>query len=72
MDIKKCYKKLAENIKLQRVKLDITQSELAKLANLSRDTVSQLERGVCNPTLATVIAIADALNVELNVLLPLK
>ena len=72
MDIKNYYEILAQNIKIERVKGNITQQELANRAGLSRDTISQIERGIANPTLETIISIAKALNVDLNTLLPLK
>lgn len=72
MDIKNYYEILAKNIKIERVKENITQQELANRAGLSRDTISQIERGIANPTLETIILIANALNVDLNKLIPLK
>jgi len=72
MDMKNCYENLAKNIKIERIKENITQQELANRAGLSRDTISQIERGIANPTLETIISIAKALNVDLNKLIPLN
>ena len=72
MDMKNFYENLAKNIKIERIKENITQQELANRAGLSRDTISQIERGIANPTLETIISIAKALNVDLNKLIPLN
>jgi transcriptional regulator with XRE-family HTH domain len=46
----------------------ITQEKLAELANIDRTYPSMLERGLRQPTLGRVIAIADALHIEPAVL----
>lgn len=66
------YEKLAENIKVLRVKKKLTQTRLAVLAGISVETVGSIERQTTNPTLDKLISIALALNVDLNTLLPLK
>jgi len=48
----------------------ITLSKLAELAGISKSTLSAIESGVTNPTISTLWAIADALNVPFGELLP--
>lgn len=72
MDIKKYYDALAKNMRVERAKRKISQLNLATRAGISLDTVNMIERGVGNPTLFTIISIANALDVDLNTLLPLK
>jgi len=48
----------------------ITLSELAKIAGISKSTLSAIESGDANPTISTLWAIADALNVPFGELLP--
>ncbi len=72
MDMQQYYKKLAQNIRIERARNKISQLKLAELADLSLDTISTIEREIANPTLSTIIAIAVALDVDLNTLLPLK
>ena len=67
----KYYKKLAENIRMQRAKGKISQLKLAEKADVSLDTISMIEREQGNPTLSTIVSIAKALGVDLNTLLPL-
>lgn len=42
----------------------MSQEELAHLANVDRTFVSRAERGVCQPALATVLLLAEALKVS--------
>jgi DNA-binding XRE family transcriptional regulator len=48
----------------------MTQEALAASAGLSIDMIKRTERGVSNPTLATVCALADALRVAPARLIP--
>jgi DNA-binding XRE family transcriptional regulator len=47
-----------------RERAALTQPELARKADLSKDTVAQLEQGRYEPTWPTVLALADALGVS--------
>lgn len=67
----KYYKQLAQNIRMQRAKVKISQLKLAEKADVSIDTISMIEREQGNPTLSTIVSIAKALGVDLNTLLPL-
>lgn len=62
------YKELAKNMRIERARLNISQLKLAEMADVSLDTINLIERGVGNPKLCTVIAIAKALKVDLNAL----
>ena len=52
----------------RRVEAGMTQQRLADLALISRNYVSDVERGLKSPTLATVQRLASALEVEPHVL----
>ncbi len=71
MDMTYYYKELAKNMRIERARLDISQLKLAEMADISLDTVNLIERGAGNPKLCTIIAIAKALNVDLNTLIKL-
>lgn len=71
MDMIYYYKELAKNMRIERARLDISQLKLAEMADISLDTVNLIERGAGNPKLCTIIAIAKALNVDLNTLIKL-
>lgn len=50
-------------IKLARIKLELTQKELAKKVGISHVTLSKIERGICeNLTFKTMKKLAKALD----------
>lgn len=57
---------LGERLRTLRVAQGLTQQEVAKLANLSRAFVSQVERNQVSPSVASVARIARALNLSLS------
>lgn len=57
--------KVGMNVKLWRTKRKHTQEELAFLAGISCNMLSNIERGVQSPTVEILAAIAGALNVDL-------
>jgi len=62
--------KIANNIKKIRQEKGISQDRLSKLADLSLNTVVNVESGANpNPTIETIRKIARALNVLIDVLL---
>lgn len=71
MDKQYYYQELAKNMRIERARLNISQLKLAEMADVSLDTINLIERGVGNPKLCTIIAIAKALNVDLNTLVKL-
>jgi XRE family transcriptional regulator, regulator of sulfur utilization len=46
----------------------LTHEELAERASMPYQRISELERGVANPTFATLLRISEGLGVELSVL----
>ncbi|PNG50122.1 MULTISPECIES: helix-turn-helix transcriptional regulator [unclassified Variovorax] len=60
---------LAANLRTFRTRAGLSQEELADRAGVHRTYVSQVERQVVNPTLASVSKLADALGLPLARLL---
>ena len=56
------------NIRSIRVKKEFTQEMLAEKAELSKNTVSSIERGQMSPTLESLEKIALALNTTISVI----
>jgi transcriptional regulator with XRE-family HTH domain len=56
---------LGAAIKRARFGLGISQFELARRSGLHRSYVSDLERGARNPTVASILKVADALHVSI-------
>ena len=55
-----------------RRSLELTQADLAKAAGIRRALVIEVERGIANPTLDSIIRIAIALDVDPAELLVLR
>ena len=57
-----------KNLKLKaaRAAKDLSQDELAKLCNVSRKTISAIEKGDYNPTINLCIAICKVLDKTLD------
>ena len=59
--------KIANNLKKIRQKRGISQDRLSKLADLSLNTVANVESGLNpNPTIETLLKIANALDVGVD------
>ncbi len=56
------------NLKLARIKNNLTQQELADLVEVTRQTIGLIEKGGYNPTLNLCIKIAKALDQTLDTL----
>jgi len=52
-------KVLGNNLRVWRAKFEITQSELAQKAGVSRKTISTLERGVYTPSVALALTLSS-------------
>lgn len=61
--------RLGAFIKTQRKLANLSQRELAKLTNLSDPYVSQIERGLHEPSIRVVKAMARALNIQVETML---
>jgi transcriptional regulator with XRE-family HTH domain len=59
---------IGDAIRTARSSAQLTQAKLAEAAGVSDETVSRIERGAYEPAVSTMIALADALGVSLDVL----
>ncbi len=57
---------LINTLKVQRAKLTINQGELGKLAGVSRQTISSIERGEYNPSITLVLKLAKIFDVSVE------
>ena len=60
---------VVSRIKRRRRELDMTQTELAKIANLTPAAISQFESGTRKPSFYTLSSLSDALKVTTDYLL---
>ena len=64
MDIKDQFQYIIDKIKELRIKNGISQMELSLRSNLSQSFIANLEKGKKQPSVLTLIKIANALNVN--------
>jgi len=57
---------LASRLRSARGRAGLTQEQLADRAGVTTEHLQRLERGVGNPTLATVYALADILGINVT------
>jgi len=53
-------------MKFRRIELNISQTELARRAGVTRQTIGLIESGEFNPSIKLCVAICKALGVTLN------
>lgn len=63
------FKYLGQRIREERTKYRLTQEQLAEAAEVNESYVGQVERGEKNPSLETVVSIANSLGVTVDYLL---
>ena len=66
LDFKKIF---GQNLKYYRNSCKYTQAVLGEKTNLTDKYISDLERGKYNPSLTTIVSLAEALNIEPYLLL---
>ena len=64
MDIGEQLQFIIDKIKLIRIKKGISQMELSLRSNLSQSFIANIEKGKKQPSVVTLIKIADALEVN--------
>lgn len=65
-------KKFGKNVKIERIKKDLTQEQLAEIMNVSQNYIACIERGKANMSLGKVLELAQDLNVDINTILDFK
>ena len=63
------YRDIGKQIKIERIKQDLTQETLAEKANISVSHLSGIERGTTKLGLSAFFSIANALNASTDMLL---
>jgi len=60
------YQDLIETIKERRHAMKVTQEMLSEISGVGLRTLKQFESGKGNPTLTTLVKLADALGLEIT------
>ena len=60
---------IGKNVKTNRMRLKLTQSEFADKAMIHRNYVCKIENGQVNPSILLLLKIVEVLDIEMNDLL---
>lgn len=66
MDDKLILQKVADNIRIERLRQRLSQEKLAEMIDISTKYLNMIENRKANPTIVIVIKICLALGIELN------
>lgn len=58
--------KLGRNIKIERIRKDLTQEEFAERIDMSLSYVSKLEQGITSPTAIVLYKMSKILNIRME------
>lgn len=57
---------MKNNIKIERARHNISQTDLANEVGVTRQTIYAIEKGKFDPSIALAFRIADALQIDVN------
>lgn len=66
MDDKLILEKVADNIRIERLRKRLSQEKLAEMVDISTKYLNMIENRKANPTIVIVVKICMALDIELN------
>jgi transcriptional regulator with XRE-family HTH domain len=72
MDRNSLLKRFGKNVKIERVKKDLTQEQLAEKMDVSQNYIACIECGRENMSLAKILELANFLQVDIETLLSFK
>lgn len=62
-------KRFGKNVKIERIKKDLTQEKLAEIMSVSQNYVANIEGGKANMSLGKILELSEFLNTDINCLL---
>ena len=69
MNKKELLKRFGKNVKIERIKKDLTQEMLAEIMDVSQNYIASIECGNANMSLAKVLELSNFLKVDISKLL---
>ena len=68
MEKRVLLKKFGKNVKIERIKKDLTQEQLAEIMNVSTNYIASIEGGRANMSLYKIYELSKFLNIKLKFL----
>lgn len=62
-------KKFGKNVKIERIKKDLTQEKLAEIMNVSQNYIANIECGKANMSLGKILELSKFIGVDIKQLL---
>ena len=69
MNKQELLKKFGKNVKIERIKKDLTQEQLSVKLDVNQNYIACIERGRQNMSLGKILELSDALGVDIQKLL---
>jgi len=69
MNKSELLKKFGRNVKIERIKKDLTQEQLAEIMNKSQNYIACVECGRQNMSLGKILELSEALEIDIENLL---
>lgn len=69
MEKKELLKNFGKNVKIERIKKDLTQEQFAEILGVSTNYVAYIENGRQNMSLGKILELSQALNINIEKLL---
>ena len=69
MDKQELLKKFGKNVKIERIKKDLTQEQLAEKMNVGSNYLARIENGRQNMSLGKILELSQYLQTDINNLL---
>ena len=72
MNKQELLKQFGKNVKIERIKKDLTQEQLAEIMDVSQNYIANIECGKANMSLGKVLELSKYMGVDINNLLIFK
>lgn len=69
MNKESLLKKFGKNVKIERIKKDLTQEQLAEIMGVSQNYVANIECGKANMSLGKILELSNFMGVDINQIL---
>lgn len=69
MNREKLLKIFGKNVKIERIKKDLTQEMLAEKMNVSQNYIANIERGKANMSLVKIMELSEKLDITIEKLI---